>query len=188
MGRKSDLTKARIAAALEALLEDVPLSRITVSAVARQAGTNRQTFYYHFETLDDLVTYLCQQKVQLLSSEVAACTNVRALFAALVGQVGENRAIFKKVLNGVGRGALREAFHDDAKAVLLKQARAVVDAYGAHPSTQELDFAVEYCVLASASVVAGWIDGAVSATQDELTEALAQSFEQQMSGLAFSLQ
>ena len=188
MGRKSDLTKARIADALGTLLEDVPLSRITVSAVARQAGTNRQTFYYHFETLDDLVAYLCQQKVQLLSSEVAACTDARALFAALVGQVGENRAIFKKVLNGAGRGALREAFHDDAKAVLLKQARTLMGVHGVHPSTQELDFAVEYCVLASASAVAGWIEGVVPATQDELTEALARSFEQQMSGLDFSLQ
>lgn len=186
MGRKSDFTKARIADALEGLLEERPLSKITVSAVARAANTNRQTFYYHFDTLDDLVFYLCQQKMQLLSSEVAQCSTARELFTILVDRVDESRVVFKKVLNGMGRPALRHVFHNDAKAALALQARALAEARDATPSAKALDFAAEYCVLASASVLAGWIEGVVPLTADEVIETLTTAFEQQVAGLLLS--
>lgn len=183
MGRKSELTKARIAAALEALLEHQPLSQITVSAVVREAGTNRQTFYYHFGALDDLVFYLCQQKVSSLSQEVKSCDDLDALFFALVSQVEENRTIFKKVLNGVGRPALREVFHDDAKEALFAHARAMVAARGGQGTDDDLDFVAEYCLLATASVLVAWIDGSVSFTARQLTDRLVRAFEQQIEGL-----
>lgn len=183
MGKKSELTKRRIAGALEALLAEQPLSKITVSAVAREAGTNRQTFYYHFDTLDDLVFYLCQQKVRLLSGEVERCTSSQELFSVLIRQVDESRDVFRRVLNGVGRPALRQVFHNDARAALLRQARAFAADRSANPSDRALDFAVEYCVLASASVLVGWVDGAIPASADELAEMLTISFEQQISGL-----
>ena len=46
---------ARIEAAYWRLLEEVGYSEITVRRVSQVAGTNRNSFYYHYENLEDLV-------------------------------------------------------------------------------------------------------------------------------------
>lgn len=43
-------TKKAIAGALKELMEEKPISKITVGDIADRCGINRQTFYYHFRT------------------------------------------------------------------------------------------------------------------------------------------
>lgn len=55
--RKDDLQSAattKIEAAFWRLLEEVGYSEITVRRVSQTAGTNRNSFYYHYESLEDL--------------------------------------------------------------------------------------------------------------------------------------
>ena len=52
-------TKKAIAAALRAVMTQKPLSKITVSDIAEQCAINRQTFYYHFQDIPDLVEWVC---------------------------------------------------------------------------------------------------------------------------------
>ena len=54
----STRTKQRMAEALESLLEQKPLEKITVSDVTNECKINRQTFYYHFHDIYDLTRYL----------------------------------------------------------------------------------------------------------------------------------
>lgn len=49
--------RVALADALRNELTRTPLSRITVRGLTRDAGVTRQTFYYHFATLNDLVVW-----------------------------------------------------------------------------------------------------------------------------------
>ena len=53
----SAITKRAIASAFEELLEVTPLEQITVSAIAERTGINRQTFYYHFHDIHELIIW-----------------------------------------------------------------------------------------------------------------------------------
>ena len=44
-----------MADALKALLEQKPLHNIAVNDIAERCGVTRQTFYYHFEDVYDLL-------------------------------------------------------------------------------------------------------------------------------------
>ena len=50
----SGATKAKIYDALIRIMETVPLEKISVSDVAREAKVSRQTFYYHFDGMYDI--------------------------------------------------------------------------------------------------------------------------------------
>ncbi len=56
----------RIKEAFWKLLEENDLKHITVNMITQQAGCNRGTFYYHFDSLDDLLYAIIEE--QLLSS------------------------------------------------------------------------------------------------------------------------
>ena len=59
----SMLTKRAMVAALRELLATKPFERITVAEIARRCGINRQTFYYHFHDIYDLVSWGIEDQI-----------------------------------------------------------------------------------------------------------------------------
>ena len=49
-------TEYRLAAALKELMSEQPLDNISVTVLAKKAHIKRQTFYYHFHDIFDLLT------------------------------------------------------------------------------------------------------------------------------------
>ena len=56
-------TKQRIADAVEALISTQPGSRVTVQQVMELTQMNRQSFYYHYEDINDVLRLIVCQKV-----------------------------------------------------------------------------------------------------------------------------
>ena len=55
-------TKIALAYALKDLLKNKPLNKITVSDITDKCGINRQTFYYHFADIMELVGWIIEKE------------------------------------------------------------------------------------------------------------------------------
>ena len=55
-------TELLIAAAFDRLLEEKPLTKITVKEIVERCGINRNTFYYHFREIPDLQERLAKER------------------------------------------------------------------------------------------------------------------------------
>ena len=54
----SQITKNALAASLKKLLSKKELSKITITNITEECGVNRQTFYYHFKDIYDLLEWI----------------------------------------------------------------------------------------------------------------------------------
>ena len=54
----SQTTKRALAQSLKHLMEQKPLEKITVVDISEDCGVNRQTFYYHFQDIYDLIEWI----------------------------------------------------------------------------------------------------------------------------------
>jgi probable dihydroxyacetone kinase regulator len=54
----TQITKKALAASLKKLLLQKPLDKITIIDIVTDCGVNRQTFYYHFQDIYDLIEWL----------------------------------------------------------------------------------------------------------------------------------
>lgn len=62
-------TKKEIIETFQDILEKTPINKITVKSIVEQCGVNRNTFYYYFEGIPELVEYhLTAMADQLLDS------------------------------------------------------------------------------------------------------------------------
>ena len=52
-------TKIAIAYAFKDLLSEKPINKITINDITDKCNINRQTFYYHFQDIRDLVEWIC---------------------------------------------------------------------------------------------------------------------------------
>ena len=160
---KSERTKQALADALEQLMHEMPLAKVTVRAVTTRAGVDRQTFYYHFDTMDDLLEYLCSKRLPMLTGNMLATAleneRPRDLFVRVVRQVDSQRTVLVPLLNNTGRKLLRGVFYETLHAALVSYIRSKVDEAGVFVSTGAIESAALYCQYASVFIVMDWLCG-----------------------------
>ena len=57
----SGFTKEIIAKTFTELLDEKPMSKITVKDIVERCGVNRNTFYYHFKDIPDVVEFILKK-------------------------------------------------------------------------------------------------------------------------------
>ena len=58
----SGFTKEIIARTFTELLEEKSMAKITVKDIVERCGVNRNTFYYHFRDIPDVVEFILKKK------------------------------------------------------------------------------------------------------------------------------
>ena len=58
----SGFTKEIIAKTFTEILDEKPMSKVTVRDIVERCGVNRNTFYYHFRDIPDVVEFVLKRK------------------------------------------------------------------------------------------------------------------------------
>lgn len=183
MRKKSTETKNALADALQSILLENDRGAITVKSVSTRAGVDRQTFYYHFTGMEDLVGYLSKRELSVLTAGLEETGSLDKLMEQIVDQVSERELIFKALLNRFGRSTLKRLLHGRATEILSAHAERELTALGSPVDPPRRDGAVEYCALASASVLEAWLEGELPMNEKHLKRFLVESFRQQLAGV-----
>lgn len=82
--KKNGDTKAAMAAALRSCMQDTPIDKISIKEITDACGLNRQTFYYHFKDIYDLVKWMYVRDInEAIDSNMRAELQEEALYGIL---------------------------------------------------------------------------------------------------------
>ena len=116
----SQQTKQALAAALKELMAQKPIENITIHDLTEHCGIRRQTFYYHFEDVYDLLRWMFQEEgIALLEQQKGALLWQEGLLQ-LFRYIEENRAVCLCALNSVGRKELKRLFEVESLAIVYR--------------------------------------------------------------------
>ena len=149
-------TKRLLADSLRQLLEKKPLEKITVKEIVENCGVNRQTFYYNFQDIYDLVEWIFRDtSEQLLATEHCA-GDWKACLAVTAHYLRENEALVWNAMNGLNRVSLEKFL----KAELYPIIKDVVDEkIGGRPILQEdREFIINVYVIGAIGLFFYWMD------------------------------
>lgn len=120
----SSFTKEIIIKTLFELLNEKPLAKITVKDVVERCGVNRNTFYYHFRDISDVVESALKREVDKAFEHPVEVDSVLECLDILVKLIGENR----KAMLHIYCSIQRENFTD----TLDKMCEYIVSQYAEH--------------------------------------------------------
>lgn len=83
----SDQTKYALAAALKELMAQKPIDRITIHDLTERCGIRRQTFYYHFEDVYDLLRWMFQAEAVALLTHIYVVASAGVVESWLLGEI-----------------------------------------------------------------------------------------------------
>lgn len=95
--------KKLIAEHFFALVRQRGIDRVTVTALIEDCGISRQTFYYHFQDLMDVVEWTLDRKVEQMVERCLKAGSVKAALAELIRSTAENRVLYRKLIDSQRR-------------------------------------------------------------------------------------
>jgi len=150
-------TKRALAESFRKLLSKRGLDKITVKDIVEDCGVNRQTFYYHFHDIYDLLEWVLKDTAEKLLSQEADYSDWTAGLESVMEFIQENRILVLNAYNSISH----ETLADDIKQCLRPYTSELVQSQARdmdRPVAQEdLDFVTDIFTLTASGFIMEWI-------------------------------
>ena len=109
------LTKKAIIESFVKLLNERTLDKIKVKDIAEECGINRNTFYYHFEDIYDLLHWMLEQEALTVVKQFDMPGDYDEVISFVIDYVDDNSHILNCIYDSVGREGMKRFFSADFK-------------------------------------------------------------------------
>lgn len=183
----SEQTKQQLAAALKTLMAQKSMDKITISELTAMCNIRRQSFYYHFEDIFDLLRWMFQNEaISLLRQQEGALLWKEGLLQ-LFRYLEENRAVCLCALKSVGREHLRRFFEADIYAIIHRTIEQLGEDIGVRvnlDSFVDVELLTHFYVVALAGIMESWLQGEFDRTPEALIQFADLILNDQVNGAA----
>ena len=167
----SDLTKKVLAGALKELLQEKPLSKITISDITNRAGVNRHTFYYHFRDINDLVLWIFSAEIAKRGINTTPLQDWQnALISLLDFAVKEKSFVLAVYHSPANECIIRQLYHYSYEYV-----ERIIDdiAPGCRLSGEDREFLIDFINYGFIGILIKWVREGMKYDPEELIKHLA---------------
>lgn len=109
----SELTKLHMAENLQALMLEKPINKITIKELTSRCKINRQTFYYHFCDIYDLLEWLLRNRLKSITTNIENFDSWQEAGIYLLDYLCDNRPLVLSTLNSLSRNSVHNLIHDE---------------------------------------------------------------------------
>ncbi len=130
--------KGAVAAAFLEMAARKDVDKITVKDLVEACGISRQTFYYHFRDIVDVLEWTARQGVERLLAQSLKASSPREALGRFVDFAAESQPMVRRLLNSQRREAMERIMVEATRAYLERSARE----WGVEPSLNQADWQV----------------------------------------------
>ena len=149
-------TKEALASAMKKMMAVKPIEKITVKDIVELCGVNRQTFYYHFEDVYDLLEWIFEQDAEKSLPSRIVYEHWREDVLVFFKYLNDNRIFALNVYNSNSRPYMLDFYKKKLGRCISGFAEIVSD--GVTISRQDYDFVVEYYTQMIMGLITRWLD------------------------------
>jgi len=117
-------TKKMVAASLKKAMKHKPFSKITVSEIIADCGVNRKTFYYHFEDIYALLTWMFEEEAIDIVKQFDLLTDYEQAIRFVMDYVEQNEYLVNCACHSISRDEMKRFFYADFVGIVS----SVIDA------------------------------------------------------------
>ncbi len=171
-------TEQLIADALKKLMSNESFDRITVQELSSACNIKRQTFYYHFRDIYDLLTWIFLNENTLINKNVK---DWKEMVKQIVKYVNKNKSFVKHILESSAQDLFEQFVYSYFYSQILRQL-VTLDKENRFTS-EERKFYVTYYTSAMTSCVILWIEQGMKEKVEDLLNKLEMLNNQFLPGL-----
>ena len=152
----SEITKKALAETLKKLLSKNKLNKITIKEITEDCGVNRQTFYYHFQDIRDLIEWICIDEVDNLLEKKDECEKWEDKFLLIFKIMEEEKIFVKNIYYSVSVEVLRSNLYRLVYPIIYSE--ILEKSKGKNLREEDKKFITDFYKYSFVSIVLNWID------------------------------
>lgn len=169
-----------LAASLKTCMETSPIDKIPIQKITDGCNLNRQTFYYHFKDIYDLVRYVLFQDIRRLVSGVEHMSTWDEALHCVLKKMDEERDYYVAIYASANYEQVRYDFMEYLAGVLDQRLDARFTACGF--DTDYRGFLTREYGLVLFEFVEKWQRGVSYSTMDDFITNFSRTYDDQMTG------
>lgn len=181
MGR--EVTKKILADSLKKIMANKALEKISIREITEECGLNRQTFYYHFKNIYDLLEWMFKKEAIALFENREGVLLWQEGLLELFKYIEENKEMCLCTLKSLGHKYLFQFFYDDVHRIFKNTINTFADELDISENNKEL--MTQVYVISFGSIIESWLNGKIAQTPEELISFIDLMLQDQMRGAAF---
>ena len=179
--KKSEKTKQQLAKNLKELMETKPLEKISVQEVTEKAELNRQTFYYHFDDIYDLLKWTLEREaIELLYNRQEENLWKEGLRDFLL-YLENNRAFAQNAVYSLGRDQFNRFFHREVYEIIGNVIQQFGETFCARDE-KYIAFLTHYYTVSFAAIAISWLQGEIDNSVEEVIQMIDRLLQEHIEG------
>lgn len=163
----SQITKIALAKSLKKFLTHNTLDKITVKDIVEDCGVNRQTFYYHFQDIYDLVEWIFITEGMKALDGKNTSDSWQEGFLQVFYYVQENKPLVVNTFHSIGRDHLERFLYNEVYKMLIDVVNE--QAEGLNVSEESKTFIADFYKYAFVGIMMEWIRTGMKEDPKEIT-------------------
>lgn len=149
-------TKRALAQSLKKLMEKKPLEKITVVDITEDCGVNRQTFYYHFQDIYDLIDWIYINEAETGLGGKKSYDTWQEGFLHIFSYILENKSFVRNTFHSVSRDKLERFLYQETAFLLMG---VIQEKAGNLPIREDdMQFIADFYKYAFVGILCDWIE------------------------------
>ena len=175
MNYLSQTTKRALAVSLKNLLLKKPLDKITIVDITQDCEVNRQTFYYHFKDIYDLIEWMCIDEAAKALDGKKTYDTWQQGFLQIFDAVLDNKPFIMNVYHSVSREQVERYLYKVTYQLLIN----VVEEKASDMCVRAEDknFIADFYKYAFVGLLLDWIRNGMKEKPDLIVEKLSMLIE-----------
>ena len=148
-------TETMLCVAFMELLKKCPFSKITIQKLAGQCGVNRQTFYYHFDNIYDLMSKAFEYEL-VYESRIYEEVSWEYVMNSFLRWLKEHRTIIRNILANAELPYLKRAIYPLIARSISEMSFSGENAQ--FTEKQREDFCINFLTIGITQYVLEWVE------------------------------
>lgn len=170
----SDLTKKALALSLKNLLQEESISKVTIGKLCERAGVRRQTFYYHFSDLPELIEWICYTEAEEVLSRKNDYKSWEEGFLSVFKLAEKEKPFIMNIYHGVSKDTLQRYLYNLTFPLLKRVVDEVAKSLGIRDVTEsDKGFVERFYTIAFVDVMMEWVARNMSEAPEDIISHLS---------------
>lgn len=171
----SEITKKALATSLKKLLSKKELSKITITNITKDCGVNRQTFYYHFKDVYDLLEWIYMNEVIQSMEGNDTYDTWQQGFLSIFEYVLENKEFVKNTYYSISKDFLLNFIYKQTDKLIMDVLEE--KAVNMKVNKQDEKFIADFYKYGLVGLVQDWIEHGMKENPKDIINKLSKIVE-----------
>lgn len=152
----ANFTKKAIQNSFVKLLNEKPLSKITIRDIVEDCNVNRNTFYYYYQDLPQLLETIVEEDALRIIKEYPAIESVEDCLSAVISFAMKNRTAVMHIYRSVNRDIYEQYLWKVGERVVTAYVDSILTDRKVTPQDREL--IIDYLKCVCFGLIMEWLD------------------------------